>query len=36
MIEIGHFQKLLTLLKTIDRPLNGVDTARQEYIDIYR
>ena len=36
MIEIGYFKKLLTLLKTIDRLLNGVDTAKQKDIDMYR
>ena len=35
MIEIGHFQKLLILLKTIDLPLNGVDTAVYRYIVIF-
>ena len=49
MIEIEHYEKLLTLLKAIEDdqnininiqrkpwPLNGVDAASQENIDMYR
>ena len=49
MIEIEHFEQLLTLLKTIKDdqnininiqrkpwPLNGVDAASQENINMYR